>query len=76
MDLVNPVDDVIVLQLLFTVVQGGIHLLVRQPSVLPDLLQGVVLHQAAVLKHSHQQVLQNAEHTHTQMNQEVRDDEV
>ena len=62
--LMNPIDDVIVQQLLIVVVQGGGHLLVPQPGVLPDLLQGVVLHQAAVLEHRHQQVLRNtAEHT-------------
>lgn len=62
-DLMNAVDDVVMQQLMFVVVQGGVHLLVPQPSVLPDLLQGVVLHQAAILKNSHQQVLKKAEHT-------------
>lgn len=61
--LMNAIDNVIVQQLLLLVVQGGVHLLVPQPSILPDLLQGVVLHQAAVLKYSHQQVLKNTEHT-------------
>lgn len=55
--LMNPVDDVIVQQLLFVIVQDGVELLVLQSSIFPDLLQGVVLDQAAVLKHSHQQVL-------------------
>ena len=58
----NAIDNVIAQQLLLRVVQGGVHLLVPQPSILPDLLQGVVLHQAAVLKDSHQQVLKNTEH--------------
>lgn len=58
----NPID-VIVQQLLIVVVQGGVHLLVPQPSILPDLLQGVVLHQGAILKNSHQQVLRNRAHT-------------
>lgn len=56
-DLMNPVDDVIVQQLLFVVVQGGVHLLVTQSGVLPDLLEGVLLQQTAVLKHSHQHIL-------------------
>lgn len=60
----NPIDDVIVQQLLFVVVQGGVHLLIPQPCVLPDLLQRVVLHQAAILKNSHQQVLKNNVRTH------------
>lgn len=53
----NPVEDVIAQQFLILVVQGGVHVLVPQPGVLPDLLQGVVLHQAAVLIDGHQQVL-------------------
>lgn len=73
-DLMNPIDDVIVQHLLFVVVQGGVHFLVPQPSVLPDLLQGVVLHQAAILKNSHQQVLRSTEHT--QRNHQVQKDEV
>lgn len=62
-NLMNAIDNVIVQQLLLMVVQGGVHLLVPQSSILPDLLQGVVLDQAAVLKDSHQQVLKNTEHT-------------
>lgn len=73
-DLMNPVNDMIVQQLLFLVVQGGIQLFVPQPSVFPDLLQRVVLHQATVLKNSHQQVLQDTEHT--QINHEVQQEEV
>lgn len=69
-DLMNPTVDVIVQQLLFMVVQGGVHILVPQPCILPDLLQRVLLQQAAILKNSHQQVLKNAEHTqtHTEVN--------
>lgn len=59
--LMNAVDDVIVQQLLFMVVQSGVHLLVPQTSVLPDLLQGVVQHQAAILKNRHQKILKDAE---------------
>lgn len=55
--LVDPVDDALVHPLL--VVRDGIRLVVLQPGVLPYLLQGVVLHQAAILKHCHQQVLQS-----------------
>lgn len=55
-NLMSPINDVIVQQLLLIVLGGG-HLLVPQPSVLPDFLQGVVLQQAAVLKHSHQEIL-------------------
>lgn len=58
----NAVDDVIVHQLLFVVVQRGVHFLVPQSSVLPDLLQGVILHQATVLKHGHQQILKSTEY--------------
>ncbi|TNN88213.1 hypothetical protein EYF80_001429 [Liparis tanakae] len=59
----NPINDAIVQQLLLIVVQGGVHLLVTQASVLPDLLQGVVLDKAAILENGHQQVLKRAEHT-------------
>lgn len=61
--LMNPINDAIVQQLLLMVVQGGVHLLVIQASVIPDLLQGVVLDKAAILENSHQQVLTRAEHT-------------
>lgn len=53
----NAVDDVIM------VVQGGVQVLVMQPGIFPDFLQGVVLHQAAILKDSHQQILRT-ERTH------------
>lgn len=55
-NLMSPINDVIVQQLLLIVLGGG-HLLVPQPSVLTDFLQGVVLQQAAILKHSHQEIL-------------------
>lgn len=63
-DLMNPVDNVVVQYLLLVVVLGGVHFLVPQPGVFPDLLQGVVLHKAAVLKNSHQHVLQGAQINH------------
>lgn len=53
--LVDPIDDALVQRLL--VVRDGSRLVVLQPGVLPYLLQGVVLHQAAILKDGHQQVL-------------------
>lgn len=40
----NHTIDAIVQQLLVVVVQGGVHLIISQPGILPDLLQGVVLH--------------------------------
>lgn len=40
--LMNAVDDAIVQQLLFVVVQGEVQVSVPQPGVLPNLLQGVV----------------------------------
>lgn len=61
----NAVDDAIVQQLLLFVVQDRTELFVPQPGVLPDLLQGIFLQQAAVFKNSHQQVLDNKGHTIT-----------
>lgn len=57
------IDDVFVEQLqalggvLVLVVLCRGHLLLQQPRILPDLLQGVVLQEGAILKHRHQQVL-------------------
>lgn len=44
LNLMNHTIDAIVQQLLVAVVQGGVHLIISQPGILPDLLQGVVLH--------------------------------
>lgn len=44
LNLMNHTIDAIVQQLLVVVVQGGVHLIISQPGILPDLLQGVVLH--------------------------------
>lgn len=49
--------NVIVQQLLLLVVLHGVHLVVPQPCILPDLPQGVVLHQDAVLEDGDQEVL-------------------
>lgn len=53
LNLVNHTIDAIVQQLLVVVVQGGVHLVISQPGILPDLLQGVVLHEDTVFKNSH-----------------------
>lgn len=61
LNLMNHTIDAIVQQLLVVVVQGGVHLIISQPGILPDLLQGVVLHQDTIFKNSHQQILKKTE---------------
>lgn len=55
--LMNTTDDVIVPQLLLMVVKVWVQLLLLKLSILPYLFQRVILHQAAILKNSHQKVL-------------------
>lgn len=58
----NDAVDVIVQQLLLLllVVLHGVHLVVPQPGILPDLPQRVVFHQDAILEDGDQKVLWNS----------------
>lgn len=59
--LMHPVHDVFLVQLqalgLVLVVLGRGDIVFLEPSILPDLLQSVLLHDGAILKHNHQHVL-------------------
>lgn len=70
--LMDAADDVVVQQLPFVVVQVWVWLVVLKQSVFPDLVQRVVLQQAAILKNSHQEVLKSTEHMLTTLTRAPR----